>query len=406
MKYHDFVILGAGIFGVTTAIELCKRKYSVALLNPGHIPHPLAESTDISKIIRMEYGTDVEYMEMVEECLPVWREWNDFFKTKLFHETGFLLLSQQSLDVNKNSFESASYHNLIKKKYKPERLNKNELAKRFPFINAEKYPDAFYHTIGGYAESGKVVETLTRYAKQLGCHIYEEQTATEFDISNNTVTGVKTKEARPDDRVGRGNFFPAGHVIVCAGNLTPFLVPGLKPYMKITGHPVFHIKPSQPALYSYPMMTVFAADISNTGWYGFPLHPTEHVVKIANHGTGLTINDPEKDERKVYDADISHLKKFLSESIPSLINDPIVYTRRCCYTDTLDGHFWIDNHPEIKNLTVGSGGSGHGFKMGPLLGNMIATVAEGGNHKWSARYRWRHLDQASKIKEEARFIQK
>jgi glycine/D-amino acid oxidase-like deaminating enzyme len=62
MKQYDFLIIGAGIFGVATAVELYKRKYSVAVLNPGKIPHPLAESTDISKIIRMEYGTDVEYM--------------------------------------------------------------------------------------------------------------------------------------------------------------------------------------------------------------------------------------------------------------------------------------------------------------------------------------------------------
>lgn len=397
MKQFDFLILGAGIFGITTAVNLCKKKYSVAIINPGHIPHPLAESTDISKIIRMEYGTDVEYMEMMEECFPVWRAWNDLFKDRLFHETGFLLLSAQSLDKEQNSFESASYHNLIRKNYKPERLSQKDIAKRFSFVNSENYAEGFYHAVGGYAESGRVVETLTRYADQLGCTIYEEQTAAELLISNDEVTGVKTRE---------GNSFTAGHIIVCAGNLTPFLVPGLEPYMKITGHPVFHIKPNYPAIFKYPAMTVFAADISNTGWYGFPLHPKENVVKIANHGNGLTINDPENDERKVYDDDILNLRNFLKNSIPSLANDPIVYTRRCCYTDTLDGHFWIDNHPEIKNLTVGSGGSGHGFKMAPLLGNMIATVAEGGNHKWSARYRWRHLDQASKIKEEARFIQK
>ena len=396
MRHYDFAIIGAGIFGVSTAVELCKRKYRVAILNPGKIPHPLAESTDISKIIRMEYGTDVEYMEMVEECLPVWREWNDLFKDTLFHETGFLLLSQRSLDTNKSNFESASYHNLIKKNYKPEFLSKNEIAKRFPFINSEKYAEGFYHAIGGYAESGRVVETLTRYAKQLGCEIYEEQTAEQLLIERNRINGVKTREGRT---------FSAGHLVVCAGNLTPFLVPDLHPYMKITGHPVFHIKPKQPELFDYPAMTVFAADISNTGWYGFPLHPNENVVKIANHGIGIKINDPEKDERKVYNKDIIQLRKFLIETIPSLANDPIIYTRRCCYTDTLDGHFWIDNHPEIKNLTVGFGGSGHGFKMAPLLGDMIATVAEGKNHKWSARYRWRHLDTSTTIQEEARFTQ-
>jgi glycine/D-amino acid oxidase-like deaminating enzyme len=395
MKKYDFLVLGAGIFGITTAIELRKRNYTVVVLNPDTIPHPLAESTDISKIIRMEYGTDIEYMEMAEACLPVWREWNNFFKDRLFHEVGFLLLSRSSLNENLQSFEAASYHNLIKKGYRPERISPEVLANKFPAINHQQYTDGFYHAVGGYAESARVVETLTRYARQLGADIYENQTAERILISKNKTEGVKTKE---------GSRYEAGHIIVCAGNLTPFLVPGLKPYMRITGHPVFHIKPGQPELFAYPKMAVIAADISNTGWYGFPLHPKEKVVKIANHGIGLEIKNPEQDERVVYESDIIQLRQFLKESIPSLADDPIVYTRRCCYTDTLDGHFWIDNHPEIKGLTVGSGGSGHGFKMAPILGDMITTVAEGGSHKWSARYRWRHITEATGIKEEARCI--
>lgn len=394
MKQYDFLILGAGIFGITTAIELCKKKYSVALINPGKIPHPLAESTDISKIIRMEYGTDLEYMELMEDCFPVWREWNDLFKEKLYHETGFLLLSKNKFDNNPTSFEAGSFSNLIKKGYQPERLSQPDIKKLFPAINTEVYADGFYHRLGGFAESGKVVDKLTDYARQLGCEIIEEQTASSVIVSNNSATGVKTKE---------GKTFYSGNVIVCAGNLTPFLVPDLKSYMKITGHPVFHLKPSNPELFSYPEFTVFAADISQTGWYGFPLHPKEHVVKIANHGIGLEIKDPELDERVVYEKDMEDLRMFLKDSIPSLANDPIVYTRRCCYTDTLDGHFWIDKHPEIKGLTIGSGGSGHGFKMGPVIGKMIAAKAEGETHKWSARYNWRHITANNPTQEEARF---
>ena len=395
MKKYDFLVLGAGIFGITTAIELRKKKYSVGILNPGKIPHPLAESTDISKIIRMEYGTDIEYMSMVEECLPVWREWNKFFKDILYHEVGFLLLSATRLEKNLSAFESASYFNLLKKGYHPERLTKEQLQNRFPVINHEQYADSFYHAVGGYAESGRVIKTLTNYARQLGTDIHEEQTAIDIIINNNKAEGVITRE---------GDAFKVGHIIVCAGNLSPFLIPDLKPYLKITGHPVFHLKPTQPDLFTYPQLSVIAADISNTGWYGFPFHPSEKIVKIANHGNGIPINDPEKDERVVYESDFSELRKFLNASLPSLANDPVVYTRRCCYTDTLDGHFWIDNHPEIKNLTIGTGGSGHGFKMGPIIGDMIATVAEGRSHKWSARYRWRHITEKTINNEEARFL--
>ncbi len=79
-----------------------------------------------------------------------------------------------------------------------------------------------------------------------------------------------------------------------------------------------------------------------------------------------------------------------------------MYTRRCLYTDTLDGHFWIDNHPEIQGLSVSSGGSGHGFKMAPLLGEIAADVVEGKSNQFCQRFRWRHLTPDTVQVEEAR----
>ncbi|HMQ89657.1 MAG TPA: FAD-dependent oxidoreductase, partial [Flavilitoribacter sp.] len=132
MKHFDFLVIGAGIFGITTAIELHKRGHRVGVLNPDRIPHPLAASTDISKIVRMEYGADVEYMEMVEACFPVWREWNDLFQETLYHEVGFILLSGSSLDDPNGGFEAASYRSLLQKGYRPERMDPELLARRFP----------------------------------------------------------------------------------------------------------------------------------------------------------------------------------------------------------------------------------------------------------------------------------
>jgi glycine/D-amino acid oxidase-like deaminating enzyme len=62
------IVIGAGIFGVTTAIELRRRGWAVTLTDPGPLPHPDAASTDVSKAIRMDYGSDEHYMEMMEEA--------------------------------------------------------------------------------------------------------------------------------------------------------------------------------------------------------------------------------------------------------------------------------------------------------------------------------------------------
>jgi glycine/D-amino acid oxidase-like deaminating enzyme len=392
----NYLVIGAGIFGISAAIELRRRGHSVSVINPDKIPHPLAASTDISKIIRMEYGSDEEYMDMAIESMALWREWNGLLGEKIYHEIGFAILSSQSIENEKQAFERNSYHLLAKKGFQPERLNAGKIAAYFPAFNTDKYEDGIYHKIAGFAESGRALELLAKFALKMGVQIFEKQTAGKIIIKNNKAEGVQTAE---------GQIFYADHIVVCAGNFTPFLIPELRPYFKITGHPVFHLKPKNPALFIPPNFPVFSADISNTGWYGFPLHPKKQVVKVALHSEGLELH-PANDERVVYDSDIEKLRKFLRESIPDLADAPIVFTRRCCYTDTLDGHFWIDCHPEIKNLTIGSGGSGHGFKMAPSVGKMIADVATGNPHQWSDRYRWRDLDATTVQREEARFLER
>lgn len=395
MNNYDFLVLGAGIFGLSTAIELRQRKYKVGILHPGPIPDPLAASTDISKIVRMEYGSDREYMDMAEQALEGWRAWNDLFQDTLYHEVGFLLACRQKIDHPAHTFERASFENLLQKGYVPERLHRaggTTVAERFPVFAPDIYRDGFFQPKAGFAEATRTLETLARYARQLGVEIHEDQGAEQILQQNHRATGVRTRS---------GQIFSAGQVIVCAGNFTPYLVPELKPYMRITGHPVFHLQPSRPKLFQAPPFPVFGADISNTGWYGFPLHPREGVVKIAHHGPGLEL-DPARSERIVTEEDEASLRAFLRESLPALADDPIVYTRRCLYTDTLDGHFWISSHPEVAGLTIGSGGSGHGLKMGPVIGDMIATTAEGGTHRWSSRYRWRHLAPDTQGEEKAR----
>ena len=390
----DFLIIGAGIFGVSTAIELRKRGHRVSLLNPTPIPHPLASSTDISKVVRMEYGKDREYFDMAEQSIEGWLEWNELFGETLYHEVGFLLLCQQAMDSDEQSFERASYDNLLRKGYAPERLDANQLCTRFPVFKQGAYQDGFYNSKAGFVESGRAIRRLAEYARQLGVTIHEGQTAASLQIENTRVKGVQTQS---------GEVFEAGQVLICAGAHSPLLLPELQDLLEITGHPVFHLRPKDPDPFRFPQLSVFAADISNTGWYGFPLHPREGVIKVAQHCSGLILH-PENDERKLYEKDYENLRTFLAHTFPALLDAEVVYTRRCLYTDTRDGHFWIDRHPTVKGLSVATGGSGHGMKMGPVIGKLIADMVETGKHQWTDRYGWRNYEEGGEHSEEARNI--
>ncbi|MEM1321445.1 MAG: FAD-dependent oxidoreductase [Bacteroidota bacterium] len=392
MQTPDFLLIGGGIFGLPTAIELRQRGYTVQLINPGRIPHPLASSTDISKVVRMEYGADREYADMAEQAIDGWRAWNALFGETLYHEVGFLLLCRQPMATQAQAFERASYACMNDKGYPPQRHNAQTLAQAYPAFQKGYYQDGFYNPTAGFVEAAYTLKKLKAYAQQLGIEIVEGQTAETLEKENGKVTALRTRE---------GQTFQAGHYIVCAGPNTPYLLPELQPMMRISGHPVFHLQAKESTLFQYPQFTVFAADISNSGWYGFPIHPKEGVIKIARHGTGLTLH-PEKDPRVVTAEDEAELRSFLAAALPALTDAPIVYTRRCLYTDTLDGHFWIDRHPRWTNLSVATGGSGHGMKMGPVLGQIIADKVEQGQHRWSDRYDWRSFEGEVIYQEEAR----
>ncbi|MFT3767509.1 MAG: FAD-dependent oxidoreductase [Minicystis sp.] len=83
------------------------------------------------------------------------------------------------------------------------------------------------------------------------------------------------------------------------------------------------------------------------------------------------------------------LRAFLRETFPDLAEAPIVRTRVCVYGDTWDGHFWIAADPDRDGLIVAAGGSGHGFKFAPVMGDVIADAAEGAENPWLGKFRWR-----------------
>src|SRR5947207_15761686 len=91
------IVVGAGINGVTSAIELKKRGHKVVLVDPGPLPHQLAASTDISKAVRAAYGPDEDYTALADRCIELWRTWNTEFGIGLYHETGVFFISRHPM---------------------------------------------------------------------------------------------------------------------------------------------------------------------------------------------------------------------------------------------------------------------------------------------------------------------
>jgi len=159
------IVVGAGINGVTAAIELKKRGHKVVLVDPGPLPHPLAASTDISKAARAAYGADQEYTALAERAIPLWREWNLEFGTELYHEVGVMFVRQQ--EMKPGDFEYESFKILERRRHKIQHMNSAQLWKQFPAWDPERYQDGVLELEAGYVESGRVVTTLIERAKSL-----------------------------------------------------------------------------------------------------------------------------------------------------------------------------------------------------------------------------------------------
>jgi len=341
-------IVGGGIFGVTAALELRGRGHEVVLYDPDS-PHPLAASTDISKVVRADYGADEALTELGLEALDGWHRWNtEVFSRPLFHDEGFLLMTRAAMEPG--GFEHSSW-TLLRDRCGLRRLSTHP--------RWQNVADGYFNPRGGWAESGEVVRQLLAACLDAG-------------------VVVRPQVADPQTIIGP--------CVVAAGAWTHRLLPVLADRLRAVGQPVLHFQPSDPARWRAPKFPTWAHDISKTGWYGFPAN-AEGLVKIAHHGLGTEV-DP-AGERPLPEGTHARFRAFLSENLPDLAEAPIVFERLCLYSDSFDGDFFIDRVPDRRDLFVAAGGSGHGFKFAPVLGRLVADLVEGGAPH--PRFAWREL---------------
>ena len=404
------LIAGAGLFGVTAALELRRRGHDVALLDPGRVPRPEAASTDVSKIVRLDYGADEPSMELMERALEGWRAWNRRWAARglepLFHEDGLLVMTRAPMAPG--GFEHDSYHLLRQRSHRPARIDRAALTASHPGWNPALWADGYFNPEGGWAESGAVVARLAAEAREAGVELHEGRAFARLLEEGGRVAGLATE--RPSDSPDRSPrllVHRADHVLVTAGAWTPVLLPWLAPDLRVVGQPVLLFRPAQPERWRAPQFPPFTADVARTGFYGFPALP-DGTLKIARHGAGRRVHPDAP--RAVDPGEEAAFRAFLAEAFPGLADAPLVGTRLCLYCDTADGHFWIDHDPQRPGLVVATGDSGHAFKFAPVLGALIADVLERRDdpttRAWRRRCAWRAAgaDRASSAGDAARAL--
>lgn len=383
---HDVIVIGGGIFGATAAVELQRRGHLVRLLDPGPLPNPAASSTDISKIIRMDYGSDEFYMDLMETALEGWRAWNEQWPIPLYHETGFLILTRSPLESG--TFEGDSYAMLQSRGHRPERLEAADLRQRFPAWSGTAVIDGYFNPEAGWVESARALAQILRQAEAEGVEVDQGESARAIERQGERLTGIRTSSG----------LISADTVVLAAGAWSGELLPPLRDKVWPVGQPVFHFRAPDIHEFQAPSFLPWAVDIAETGWYGFPALD-DGTLKVANHGPGSRVHPSERS--KVPAGEEARFRGFFTDHLPALVDAPSIGSRLCFYADSWDGNFYIDSVPEYEGLTLATGGSGHGLKFAPILGKLIADVVEGEENPYGERFRWRSAGQRQT--EQARF---
>jgi glycine/D-amino acid oxidase-like deaminating enzyme len=370
------------VFGLTAALELRARGWTVSVVDASPtVPAPTAASTDISKVVRSDYGADRLYTDLADAALEGWDRWNARWG-RVYHEDGFLVLARGSMRATE--FEYESFTLLSERGHAVERLDPATRAERFPAWSHERYPDGYLNRRAGWVESGKVVALLAEASRAAGVSLRVDAKFAALLAQGSRVTGIRTTS---------GDDLETDVVLVAAGAWTPTLLPELRDVMWTTGQPVLHVAVSQPSQWQPPTFPVWAADIARTGWYGFPAQD-DGILKIGHHASGRRVHPDEP--RVVLAEEHARFRQFLSENLPDLADAPVASSRLCLYCDTFDGDFWIDHDPDRPGLVVAAGDSGHGFKFAPVLGAIIADAVERKPNSTSTRFAWRPRERDSK----------
>jgi monomeric sarcosine oxidase len=361
-KTYDVAVIGSGVFGSWTAYCLRQSGASVVLVDEYGPANSRASSGGESRIIRMGYGADEIYTRWSLLALPLWQQlFAQAGKAELFQRTGVLWIAHDNYHYALDTLAT-----LQKLQVRFEKLALADLRDRYPQISFDDAAWGILEPDSGVLMARRAVAEVVAQAKKAGVDFRADQVIAPEGPGH--ITSLKTSS---------GDEISAGKFVFACGPWLPKLFPDLladrmfisRQEIFFFGVPAGSLQFAQPALPTWLYL--------REEFYGMPdLESRGFKVADDHHGP---IVDPDTQPRLASLQAIAAARNFIAKRFPSLKNAPIVESRVCQYENTSNGDFLIDRHPEFENVWLVGGGSGHGFKHGPSLGEYVAElVLQGG----------------------------
>jgi len=356
-KTYDVAIVGAGVFGAWTAFQLQRSGKRVILIDAYGAGNSRSSSGDESRIMRMGYGADEIYSRSAQQSLKLWKEMSARAGATLFHPTGVLWLAHED-----DPYPVRSFATLTKLGVLIERLTIDEARKRYPQIALDRISWALLEPESGVLFARRAGQTVVREAVSHGVEYLQE--TIEQPVGEHRLDSIRTSAGR---RISAGTY-----VFACGAWLPKIFPELLAGRIHPTRQEVFYFgapgdRFAAPAL---PTWIDFKDEA-----YGLPdLEGRGVKVAIDRHGPAF---DPETGDRVASAEGLAEARRYLARRLREMKDAPVAESRVCQYENTSNGDFLIDRHPEFENVWLVGGGSGHGFKHGPFVGEYVVARIEG-----------------------------
>jgi glycine/D-amino acid oxidase-like deaminating enzyme len=356
-RSNRVVVVGAGVMGAWTALELARRGHAVTLIDAYGVASSLASSGGETRLTRSAHARDTHYPRWQRRSLVAWKALEQAAGRRLFLDAGVLWFAHRD-----DGFEADALRTLPALDIPVERLAPDEVGRRFPGIAVDGLAWALFEPEAGVLLARRGVRAVVDAAEERGV---------EMRI------GRVEAPAGDGDRLGpvrlaSGEVVEADAFVFACGPWLPKLVadapitPTRQEVVFIApppGDDRFHIGP-MPGWVDYDAAFYGLGSVERRGF------------KIAPDSPGEIV-DPDSQSRVLTEPWIDAARGFVRERFPSLAAQPVSEGRVCQYEATPDSHFLIDRHPAWSNAWVVGGGSGHGFKHGPVIGEFVAAQVVG-----------------------------
>jgi glycine/D-amino acid oxidase-like deaminating enzyme len=350
---YDIAVIGAGVFGSWTAHHLRRAGKRVILIDSFGAASSRASSGGESRVIRCAYGGDEIYSRFAKKSLGQWKDLGLRVNSALFHAVGVLHLSRKT---DRQIMMSADV--LGKLGVPHEKLSQAELMKRFPQFFLDDVDQGIFEPESGALMARRSVQMLVQEMVQSGLDVLVEPIVTPS--AKGRMDSVKT---------AGGRTISAGGFVFACGPWLPKVFPvELGQRIFPTRQEIFFFGvPAGERGFTIPAMPCW---ICFDHLYGIP-DLENRGFKIADDDHGPPI-DADSADRLIAKESLTTMRRRLGARFPAMKDAPLVESRVCQYENSANGDFLLDKHPSIDNAWLVGGGSGHGFKHGPAVGEYLA----------------------------------